>query len=124
MSTFVHLVENLRRRLYRGDHAGSVARVANRLQAQLAGYGVGPKRVVALEVRGRTTGRTITFPVVLADYAGEQYVVSMFGEDVSWVRNIRAAGGRAVVRRRGRRPVRLVEVASSRRPPILRRYLE
>ena len=120
----MHLVEDLRRRLYQGKQASRVAELANRLQAQLVAHGVGPTRVVALEVRGRTTGRTISFPVVLAEYAGEHYLVSMLGQDVSWVRNLRAAGGRAVIRHRDRTEVRLVEVPPAQRPQILRRYLQ
>src|SRR3972149_1720501 len=40
-----------------------------------------------------------------------------------WVRNVRAAGGEAVIRHRGRRSVRLEEVAAEQRAPILRKYL-
>jgi hypothetical protein len=47
----------------------------------------------------------------------------MLGETASWVRNVRAAGGRAVIRHRRRETVVLEEVAVQRRPPILRRYL-
>ena len=52
-----------------------------------------------------------------------RYLVSMLGNDANWVRNVRAARGRAVLRRRGREEVRLVEVAPADRAPILRRYL-
>jgi hypothetical protein len=61
--------------------------------------------------------------VVITDWEGERYLVSMLGETASWVRNVRAAGGRAVVRHGRRETVRLEEVAVERRPPILRRYL-
>lgn len=39
------------------------------------------------------------------------------------MRNVRAAGGRAVLRRGGREQVRLEEVQSGDRAPILRRHL-
>src|SRR5665647_3004862 len=65
-----------------------------------------PHRAVTLEVRGRVSGRTISFPVVVADHDGHQYLVSMLGEDVNWVRNVRAADGEAVVRGGRRRPDR------------------
>jgi hypothetical protein len=80
------LIDDLWRRLYRGNRAGTVAHFVNRVQTELAARGLGPARVVTLEVRARTTGRKIAFPVVLADHAGERYVVSMFGPHVSWVR--------------------------------------
>ena len=48
----------------------------------------------------------------------------MLGERAAWVANVRADDGRAVLRRRGRRAVRLVEVESDERAAILRRYLQ
>jgi hypothetical protein len=48
----------------------------------------------------------------------------MLGERANWVRNVRAAQGRAVLRRRTREAVILEDVPIDERPPILRRYLE
>jgi hypothetical protein len=42
---------------------------------------------------------------------------------VDWVRNVRAAGGEAVLIHGERRPVRLVEVEPTERAPILKAYL-
>jgi hypothetical protein len=39
------------------------------------------------------------------------------------VPNIRAAGGRAVLKHRGERPVHLVEVPAAERAPIIKAYL-
>jgi len=61
---------------------------------------------------------------VVADYRGERYLVSMLGEGTNWVRNVRAAHGRAVLRRGHREVIRLDEVDPGQRAPILRRYLE
>ena len=77
-----------------------------------------------VEVTGRRTGRTISFPAVIANYDNDRYLVSMLGEDTSWVRNVRAAGGRAVLRHGDREPVTLREVDVGRRAPILRCYLQ
>jgi hypothetical protein len=85
--------------------------------------GIWPTRVAALEVLGRRSGRTISFPIVIADYEGERFLVAMLGEDANWVRNLRAAGGRAVLRHGRREDVRLEEVQVKSRPAILRRYL-
>ena len=78
----------------------------------------------ALEVRGRSSGRRISFPVAIAEYDGERYIVSMLGENVNWVRNVRAARGEAVLRHGRSEAIRLVEVPADARAPILRRYLE
>jgi len=48
----------------------------------------------------------------------------MLGEDTSWVRNVRASGGHAVLRHGDREPVTLEEVDAGRRAPILRCYLQ
>ena len=116
--------QSARRRLYHGKRPGSVARFLNAVQAHLAARGIGPGRVVTLDIRGHKTGRMISLPVVVADYEGERYLVSMFGEGSAWVRNVRAAGGSAVLRHRTREAVHLEEVPVQRRPPILKRYLE
>lgn len=121
----VHLLYPVRQWLYRKGRPGLLARAMNRLSAVQFSAGVlSPSRAVTMEVPGRRTGKVVSLPVVVADYQGERYVVSMLGEDVSWVRNVRAADGRVVLRRRGGRAVRLVEVDPADRAPILKRYLE
>jgi deazaflavin-dependent oxidoreductase (nitroreductase family) len=110
--------------MYRSGHPGLLAKAMNRLSAvQFAAGVLSPARAVTLELRGRRTGRTISFPLVLTDHDGEHYLVSMLGEGTNWVRNVRAAGGHAVLRRGGRRAVVLEEVEPRLRAPILRRYL-
>ena len=110
--------------LYRGGRPSHIAKALNRLSAlQFSAGLLSPSRAVTLEVRGRRTGRVVAFPVVVADYQGERYLVSMLGENTNWVRNVRASGGRAVLRRKQQHPVRLLEVPVADRAPILRRYL-
>jgi hypothetical protein len=100
-----------------------LARFLNRIQAAFFARGVSPDWVVALELTGRRSGRKITFPLVLAWFEGERYLVSMLGREVAWVRNLEAAGGRAVLRHGRAERVRLELVAPERRAPILREYL-
>jgi hypothetical protein len=59
----------------------------------------------------------------MADWAGQWYLVSMLGERCNWVLNVRAAGGRAVIRHGRAVACQLVEVPPAERPEILRRYL-
>lgn len=114
----------VKRWMYRGDRPHLVAAFANRGQAIAASVGLPPKRLVTLEVPGRRTGRMRSFPVVVADYEGERYLVAMLGQGANWIRNVDAAGGRAVLRHGRREEVSLEEVEPSDRAPILRRYLE
>ncbi|QFG27218.1 nitroreductase family deazaflavin-dependent oxidoreductase [Actinomadura sp. WMMB 499] len=100
-------------------------RLWNRVDALLYSTGrVRPAHTAVLKVSGRRSGRTTGVPVAVADLDGAEFLVSMLGPDVSWVRNVEAAGGSAVLRRRGRDvPVRLEGVLSRERAPILRRYV-
>lgn len=110
--------------MYRTGRPNLLARAMNRVSAvQYASGVLASRHWVTLEVPGRLSGRTIAFPLVMADYEGERYLVSMLGPDTNWVRNVRAAGGRAVLRHGRRERVRLVEVPVAERAPILRRYL-
>ena len=113
----------LRKWLYRGGRPNRVARLADRFTAALSARGVGPDYLVTLEVPGRRSGRTVSLPIVVADVRGECYLVSMLGEGVNWVRNIRAAGGDATLRHGRREEVRLEEVAPEQRAPVLKAYL-
>lgn len=110
--------------LYRGGHPNHVARVLNRFWALVQSSGlILPQRLATLQVPGRRTGRMISFPVVIADYEGERYLVAMLGENANWVRNVRAANGIATLRHGRREHVRLEEVDPGDRAAILRRYL-
>jgi deazaflavin-dependent oxidoreductase (nitroreductase family) len=110
--------------LYRGKRPNWIARVMNRASAILASWGVTPNLLLTLEVTGRKSGRTFSLPVVVALVDGQRYLVSMLGEDVQWVRNVRAAGGRAVLRSGDLESVRLEEVPVEKRAPILKAYLQ
>ena len=59
----------------------------------------------------------------MADVGGQYYLVSMLGE-CNWVQNVRATGGRATLRRRRGRPVRLLEIPAEQRALVIRRYVE
>jgi len=120
----VDLAHSLDRWLYRGNRPHRVAQALNGAWATLAGMGLGPRRLVRMEVRGRRSGRTISLPLVVADLEGERYLVSMLGDRSGWVRNARAAGGRVVLRHGDREEVRLEDVAQDKRGAVLRRYLE
>ncbi|WP_406045499.1 nitroreductase/quinone reductase family protein [Micromonospora sp. NBC_00898] len=109
--------------MYRGARPNALARLLNGLSAQQYAAGLGPGHWVTLEVPGRRTGRLVSVPLVVADHDGGRYLVAMLGERANWVANVRAAGGRAVLRHGRREPVRLVEVPVADRAPILRRHL-
>jgi hypothetical protein len=110
--------------MFRSGRPNRVAALLNRATASLASAGLSPKRLVTLEVRGWRTGRLIRLPVVVTDYQGERYLVAMLGQNANWVRNVRTAGGSAVLGHGHEEAVRLEPVDPVARASILQRYLQ
>lgn len=110
--------------LYATGRPNGVASAMNGFWQMVATAGWWPGRLATLEVRGRRSGSPIRFPVVIADYGGERYLVAMLGKNSSWVANLRAAQGRALLCHGEYEAVCLREVEVSSRAPILRRYLQ
>ena len=80
-------------------------------------------RTVTLEVVGRKTGRKIKVSLSRTDCNGQKHFVSLGGES-EWVRNVRAAGGKAVILSRGRREIVLEETPLEERAPVLWQYVQ
>ncbi len=117
-------MQKLGRWYYRGGRPNAVARFLNRIGATLNATGFAPTYMVTLEVVGRKSGKAISFPLVMTVIDGQEYLVSMLGEEANWVKNLKAAGGRATLRRGKVEQVRLEEVEPVLRPPILKAYLQ
>ena len=83
-----------------------LTQLLNRTMGWLASLGLTPSDTVTLEVKGRRSGAVRSAVVTWVEHEGTRYLVSPRGES-EWVRNVRAAGGEAEIRRRGRRSVRL-----------------
>jgi hypothetical protein len=111
------------RAMYQGARGNRTARRLARLWAAAFSAGLLPRRWVTLEVRGRSTGQMTRFPLGMADWEGQWYLVPMLGAGCNWVRNVRAAGGRAVLRRRRAVPCLLADLPVAERAPIIRQYL-
>jgi len=111
------------RLFYRGWRPTRLGRAVNRVQGWWSGLGLPPKLMARLEMRGRSSGRVRSIPVVIVSLDSERYLVSMLGEGSDWVKNVEATGGDAVIRQGRRQPVRLVRVPPEGRAPILREYV-
>jgi deazaflavin-dependent oxidoreductase (nitroreductase family) len=114
----------LARWFYRGGRPNWVARVLDRGGAMVCALGVAPDYMVTLEVPGRRTGRVVRLPLVMVVRDGKRYLVSMLGEDVNWVRNVKAANGRVTLRHGRSEQVRLEEVVPEYRAQVLKDYLK
>jgi len=115
---------SLKQWLYRGGRPNRLATLLNRCFAAVHSLGVAPDYLVTLEVRGRRSGRVSSLPLVMVVIDGERYLVSMLGQEVEWVRNVKAAGGQVTLRHGRRETVRLEEVAVDWRAPVLQAYLK
>ncbi len=112
-----------KRWMYREGRPHTLAKILNWGWGILHAWGIFPN-YVTLEVRGRRSGKTVSFPLVMAVVNGERYLVSMLGEEANWVRNLKAAGGKARLRHGRSEEILLEEVAVSQRAPILKAYLQ
>src|ERR1700751_6108899 len=116
-------VSTFQRWQFRSGRPNRSARVLSRVLGMAFAAGIGPNQAATIEVRGRKTGRKISFPVVVVPHEADRYLVAMLGAKTNWVRNLRA-DNHAVLQRGRRGNVSLVADFSSNRAAILRRYLE
>ena len=114
----------LKKWLYHGGRPNPVAKLLNNFWALLHSLGIARNYLVTLEVVGRKSGKVIRFPLVMLVQGEERYLVSMLGPEANWVRNIRAAGGRASLKHGVTEQVILEEVDVLRRAPIVKAYLQ
>jgi len=89
----------------------------------LASNGLMPRDTVTLEVKGRRSGQVRSTAVTWVEREGQRYLVAPRGT-TEWVRNARAAGGQATIRRRKREEVMLEEIPPEQRAPIIQSYLK
>jgi len=82
-----------------------------------------PQTLLTLQVKGRSSGRLRTNILVPVTHGGQRYLVSM-GDGSEWVRNVRAMGGEAFIKRGGSRPVALTEIPCGERAPILKAFCQ
>jgi deazaflavin-dependent oxidoreductase (nitroreductase family) len=101
---------------------GAFARAFNGLFTWLFRRGIGGKHNVTLEVAGRKTGQPRSTAVNIVEYEGQRYLAAPRG-NTEWVRNVRAAAGRATLHHGKPEPVLLVDVPAAERAPILQKYL-
>ena len=109
---------------YRGWRPTRFGRFHNSIWAWLSGLGLTPQILVTLQVKDRSNAQLHSVILVAADYEGHRYLVSMLGEDSEWVQNLRAAGGRAFIKRGQSYPVVLTEIPPQERAPILKAWCQ
>ena len=109
------------RYFYRGWRPTRVGRVWSRMYAWVSGLGLLPRILLTLQTKDRS-GRICATILVVATYQGQRYLVSMLGEGSEWVKNVRAAGGIAAIKRGRSQPVQLTEIPRDERASILKAW--
>jgi F420H(2)-dependent quinone reductase len=112
------------RLFYRDWRPTRLGKLVSGALSWFSGLGLTPNVLVTLQVRGRRSGRLHTNVLVVTNHTGHGYLVSMLGHGSEWVRNVRAAGGAAFIKRGRARPVRLTEIPVEERGPILKAYCQ
>ena len=102
---------------------GAVERIFGGLLTFFVRIGLVRGHFYVLEVRGRTSGRTLSLPVDPLDLDGRRYLVCARGNS-NWVRNARTAGEVVLVRAMRRRHYAVRELPPGKRSPILKAYLD
>lgn len=92
--------------------------------AWMSGLGWTPQILLTLQVNDRNSGRECAIILVVATYQAQRYLVSMLGEGSEWVQNVRAAGGKAFIKRGKSHPVVLTEIPVQERAPILKAWCQ
>lgn len=112
------------RYFYRDWRPTALARFWNGAYAWVTGLGLTPSILVTLQVKSRRDGRLGSTVLVSASHQGQRYLVSMLGNGSEWVQNVRAAGGRAFIKRGRSRRVMLSEIPPAERAPILKAWCQ
>jgi F420H(2)-dependent quinone reductase len=98
---------------------GLFVRANNAVMRSLISAGVRLGTFAVLTVPGRKTGRPVHVPLVVFPYAGNDHLVASYGV-VNWVRNLRAADGRAELRRgHATEKITAVELPPEQAGPVL-----
>jgi deazaflavin-dependent oxidoreductase (nitroreductase family) len=100
-----------------------LVKAMNSVFGHLASWGLIPGDTALLQVKGRRSGQTRSNAVTWVEHDGQRYLVAPRG-NTEWVRNVRAAGGEAILKRRKIERVRLEEVPVEQRAPIIKSYLK
>jgi deazaflavin-dependent oxidoreductase (nitroreductase family) len=93
----------------------------NSLFGWLGAHGLGQKKTVKLEVKGRKSGIMRAVAVNIINFDGQRYLVAPRG-DTEWSRNARVHPD-AVITRGKPENVTLTEVPTGERAPIIQAYL-
>ena len=103
------------------NRPGGLVKASNGFMSWLSSHGLGPKKMVRLEVKGRKSGEPRSVAVNEVTVSGQRYLVAPRG-NTEWSRNARVNPD-AVITRRKSEKVTLMELPTGERAPIIQQYL-
>ena len=109
---------------YRGWRPTRLGRIWSGAWAWVSGLGLTSGILLTLQVKDRTSGRLRATVLVVVRHQDQRYLVSMLGDGSGWVQNVRAAGGKAFIKRGRAHPVMLTEIPPQERAPILKAWCQ
>jgi hypothetical protein len=109
---------------YRNWRPTRFGRLWTRAWAWICGLGLTPEFLITLQVKSRSNGRLCSTILASASHEGSRYLVSMLGDNSEWVKNVRATGGEAFIKRGRLNPVKLTELPPQDRAPILKAWCQ
>lgn len=112
------------RYFYRGWRPTRLGRFWSKFYAWVSGFGILPSMLLTLQTIDKSSGCVNSTILVAATHDSKKYIVSMLGEGSEWVKNVRASGGAAHVKRGKLSPVILTEIAPKDRAPILKAWAQ
>jgi hypothetical protein len=110
------------RYFYRNWRPTRLGRIWSGALAGASAIGLTPKSLLTLQVKNRSDSSLCSTVLAVVSHEGRRYLVSMLGGGSEWVRNVRAAGGAASIKRGRSHPVLLLEIPPEQRAPILRAW--
>lgn len=109
---------------YRNWRPTRLGRLWNGVFAWATGLGLTPPILLTLQTRNLKSGQLNSTVLVPVDFQGQRYIVSMLGDGSQWVKNARAAGGEAFIKRGKAQRVVLTEIPAAERAPIIKAWCE
>ena len=109
---------------YRNWRPTRIGKIWNRAIAWISGLGLTPQILLTLQVKDRRSGRLYSTILVVAHHLGQRYLVSMLGDRSEWVQDVRAAGGKALIKRGRSWPIVLTDIPPAERAPILKAWCQ
>ena len=94
----------------------------NKIMRTFVGWGIGPKQMYILIVKGRKSGKLYSTPVSVVEQDGHRWLVAPYG-DVGWVRNARAANEVSLKRGKKIETFQIEEVDAEVAAPVLKAYI-